>query len=81
MVRIRDLHDDTAERVPKVATGADQRALGVQVDMEGYWKGATKKASAEVDAIYKVDAISQIVGGEMWEDCGVAEIAVQTEAA
>jgi hypothetical protein len=36
VVRIRDLHEGTAEEVPKVATGADQRALGVQVNMEGY---------------------------------------------
>jgi hypothetical protein len=33
VVRIRDLHEGTAEEVPKVATGADQRALGVQVNM------------------------------------------------
>ena len=28
-VKIRDLHEDTEEVVPKVATGADQRVLGV----------------------------------------------------
>ena len=84
-VRIRDLHEGTAEKVPKVATGADQRALGVQVNMEGYWKGAAEKASAEVlrgDCQgHKADAISQIVDGEAWEGSGVAETAVQTEAA
>ena len=85
VVRIRDLHADTAEKVPKVATGADKRALGVQVNMEGYWKGAAEKASAEVlrgDCQgHKADAISQIVDGEAWEGSGVAETAVQTEAA
>ena len=35
VVRIKDLHEGTKEAVPKVATGADQRALGVQVNMEG----------------------------------------------
>ena len=35
VVKIKDLHEGTEEEVPKVATGADQRALGVQVDMEG----------------------------------------------
>ena len=35
MVRIKDLHEGTEEEVPKVETGADQRALGVQVNMEG----------------------------------------------
>ena len=30
VVRIRDLHEGTATEVPKVATGADQRALGVR---------------------------------------------------
>ena len=37
VVRVKDLHDGTEEEVPKVATGADQRALRVQVNMEGYW--------------------------------------------
>ena len=32
---VKDLHKGIAEEVPKVETGADQRALGVQVDMEG----------------------------------------------
>ena len=32
----KGLHEDTGGEVPKVATGADQRALGVQVDMEGH---------------------------------------------
>ena len=49
VVRIRDLHEGTAEEVPKVAAGADQRALGVQVNMEGYLKGAAEQVSAEVE--------------------------------
>ena len=90
VVRIRNLHEDIAEEVPKVATGADQRALGVQVNMEGYSKGAAEKASAEKASAgqyggyckgHTADAISQVIGGEMWECCGVAEVAVQTEAA
>ena len=36
VVRIHDLHMGTEEEVPRVAVGADQRALGVQVNMEGY---------------------------------------------
>ena len=35
VVRIKDLHKGTAEEVPQMETGADQRALGVQVNMEG----------------------------------------------
>ena len=71
VVRIRDLHEGTAEEVPKVATGADQRALGVQVNMEGYWKGAAEKASAEVEvtarAIRQMPAVKSLV-----ERCGKA---------
>ena len=33
VVRIRDLHEGTEEEMLKVETGADQRALGVQVNM------------------------------------------------
>ena len=40
MVKIKDLHKGTEEEVPKVETGADQRALGVQVNMERCWSGA-----------------------------------------
>ena len=39
VVRIKDLHEGTEEEVPKVETGADQRALGVQVNMEGCCMG------------------------------------------
>ena len=39
----------TEEEVPKVETGADQRALGVQVNMEGCSSGAVEKAGAEVE--------------------------------
>jgi ribonuclease HI len=71
VVRIRDLHEGTAEEVPKVATGADQRALGVQVNMEGYWKGAAEKAKAEVEvtarAIRQMPAVKSLV-----ERCGKA---------
>ena len=71
VVRIRDLHEGTAEEVPKVATGADQRALGVQVNMEGYWRGATEKAKAEVEvtarAIRQMPAVKSLV-----ERCGKA---------
>ena len=35
VVRIRDLHKGTAEEMSKVVTCADQRALEVQVNMEG----------------------------------------------
>ena len=47
VVRIKDLHQGTEEEVPKVETGADQRALGAQVNTEGCWSGAVKKAGAE----------------------------------
>jgi hypothetical protein len=54
-----------------VATGADQRALGVQVNMEGYWKGAAEKAKAEVEvtarAIRQMPAVKSLV-----ERCGKA---------
>ena len=50
VVKIRDLHQDTEEEVPKMETGSDQRALGVQVNMEGCWGGAAEKAGAEVVA-------------------------------
>ena len=43
------MHEGTEEEVPRVGVGADQRALGVQVNMEGYWKGAVEKAAAEVE--------------------------------
>ena len=33
VVRIKDLHEGPEEEVPKVETDADQRALGVQVNM------------------------------------------------
>ena len=65
------MHEGTAERVPKVATGADQRALGVQVNMEGYWKVAAEEASAEVEvtarAIRQMPAVKPLV-----ERCGKA---------
>ena len=48
VVRVKGLHEGTAWGVSKVATGADQRALGVQVDMEGYWGGAVEGAGAKV---------------------------------
>ena len=71
MVRVRDLHEGTAEKVPKVATGADQRALGVQMDMEGYWSGAADKVSAEVEvtarAIRQMPSVKSLV-----ERCGEA---------
>ena len=67
VVRIRDLHEGTAEEAPKVATGADQRALGVQVNTEGYWEGATEEASAEVEmtarAIRQMPAVKSPVEG------------------
>ena len=73
--RIMDLHEGTTERVPKVTTGADQRALRVQVNMEGYWKGAVDKASAEVEvtarAISQVPSVKSLVHGEP-ERCGKA---------
>ena len=57
----------TAEEVPKVAKGADQssRALGVQVNMEGYWSGAVKKPGAEVEvttrAIKQMPSVKSLV--------------------
>lgn len=65
VVRIHDLHEDTAEVVPRVETGADQRALGVQVNMEGYWKGAVEKAQAKVEvtarAIRQMPSVKSLV--------------------
>ena len=49
VARIRDLCEGTTEEVPKVTTGADRRALEVQVNTKGYWKSAAEKASAEVE--------------------------------
>ena len=74
VVRIKDLHEGTAEKVPEVATGAKQRALGVQVDMEGYWSGAVQKAGARVAvtarlrrAIRKMPSVKLLVEtGEVW---------------
>ena len=48
VVGVKELHEGTTEEVPKVATGVDQRTLGVQVHMKGYWSGAVQKAGAEV---------------------------------
>ena len=85
VVRIKGLHGGTEEGVPKVETGADQRALGVQVDMEGCWSGAVRKAGDEVKvtarAIRQMPSVKPLV-----EVCGnavlgVAEAAVQDEAA
>ena len=71
MVRIKDLHEGTEEEVPKVETGADQRALGVQVNMEGCWSGVAKKAGAEVEvtarAIRQMPSVKPLV-----EICGKA---------
>ena len=65
VVRIRDLHEGTEEEVPKVETGADQRALGVQVNMEGCWAGAAEKAGAEVEvtarAIRQMPSVKSLV--------------------
>ena len=70
VVRIKDLHEGTEEEVPKVETGADQRALGVQVNMEGCWSGAMKKAGAEVEvtarAIRQMPSVKSLV-----EMCGI----------
>ena len=60
VVRIRDLHEGTTEEMPKVATGANQRALGVQVDMKGYWSGAVQKVGAEVEVTASLRAIRQM---------------------
>ena len=71
VVRIKDLHEGTVEEVPKVETGADQRALGVQVNMEGCWSGAMQKAGAEVEvtarAIRQMPSVRSLV-----EMCGKA---------
>ena len=65
VVRIKDLHKGTEEEVTKVETGADQRALGVQVNMEGCWSGAVEKAGAEVEvtarAIRQMLAVKPLV--------------------
>ena len=70
-MRIKDLHKGTEEEVPKVETGADQRALGVQVNTEGCCSGAVEKAGAEVEvtvrAIRQMPALKPLV-----EMCGKA---------
>ena len=43
-------------------TGADKRALGVQVNMEGSWSGAMEKAGAEVEVTAR--AIRQMPSGK-----------------
>ena len=71
VMRVNDLHNDTKETVPKVATGADQRALGVQVNMEGHWDGAAEKTAAEVKVTAR--AIRQIPSAKsLAERCGKA---------
>ena len=45
VVRIKDLHEGTEEEVLKVETGSGQRALGVQVNMEGLAPGTAGTAS------------------------------------
>ena len=73
VVGIKDLHEGTEGlgEVPKVATGADQRALGVQVNMEGCWSGAVQKAGAEVEVTarastsHQTDAFGEVTGGEV----------------
>jgi hypothetical protein len=37
VVRIKDLHKGTEEEVPNVETGADQRALGVRMNMQTFF--------------------------------------------
>ena len=83
-VKIRDLHKGTKEDVPKVETGADQRALGVQVNMKGCWSGVVAKAATEVEvtarAIRQMPSMKSLV-----ERCGKAmgwaEAAVQDDTA
>jgi hypothetical protein len=58
VVRIKNLHEGTEEEVPKVEAGADQRALGVQVNMEGSWGGAMEKAGAEVEVTARAISIT-----------------------
>jgi hypothetical protein len=70
-VKIRDPYTGTEEGVPKVETDADQRALGLQVNMEGCWSGAVAKAAAEVEvtarAIRQMPSVKSLV-----ERCGKA---------
>ena len=54
VVGINDVHEGTKEAVPKVATGADRRALGVWVNIEGHWGGGVEKAGAEVEVTARV---------------------------
>ena len=67
MVKIKDLHEGTEEEVPKVATGANQSALGVQVNMKGCWSGAVEKAGAELEvtarAIRQMPSVKSLVEG------------------
>ena len=54
------------------------------VNTEGYCKGAAEKANVEMGGDYhghNADASSQIVGGEVFEGCGVAGAIVQAEVA
>ena len=71
VARIMDLHEGTAKEVPKVTIGADKRALGVQVNMEAYWKDATEKARVEAKvtarAIMQMPAVNSLAEG-----CGKA---------
>ena len=71
VVGIKDLQKGTEEEVPKVETGAGQRALGVQVNVKGCWSGDVKKAGAEVEvaarAIRQMPTVKPLV-----EMCGKA---------
>ena len=49
VARINGLHEGTKEAVPKVATWADERALRVQMSMEGHWGDVVEEAGAEVE--------------------------------
>ena len=70
-MRIRGLHKGTEEGVPKVETGADQRALVVRVNTEGCWNGAVANTAAEVEVTAR--SIRQMPSAKsLVERCGTA---------
>ena len=68
---MKDVHEGTSEPVKKVDVDEEQRALGVQVSMAGYWQGALNMAADEVAitarAISQMPPVKSLV-----ERCGKA---------
>ena len=53
-----------------VTSRSNQRALGVQVDMGGYWSGAVQKVGAEVEVAARATRQMPSVGPPVWPPVG-----------